>query len=81
MNAVMAVCAHEDGAGTLFEPGPAYDRLSEDDAKQQAAPSETIMSVIEGDLPEGTTDSETDGDDEPPHPPRGGGRPALRIVK
>ena len=81
MNAVMAIYARENGAGTMFEPEPAYDQLSEDDAQSQVAPSETIMSVIDGDLSEEASASETDGDDEPPQPPRGGGRPALRIVK
>lgn len=77
MVAVMAIYARENGAGTMFEPEPAYEQLAGDDETQQ--PSETVMSVIDGDL---SDDAETsvDGDDNEP-PPKGGGRPALRIVK
>lgn len=76
--AVLAIYARENGAGTMFEPEPAYeaegaftDNLSNDET------SEPTMSVIDGDLPDV---SEESPDDEPPTPPRGG-RPALRVVK
>src|SRR5471030_1291438 len=76
--AVLAIYARENGAGTMFEPEPAYeaegafaDNLSNDET------SEPTMSVIDGDLPDV---SEEGPDDEPPTPPRGG-RPALRVVK
>ncbi|QLK59689.1 ClpXP protease specificity-enhancing factor [Rahnella inusitata] len=76
--AVLAIYARENGAGTMFEPEPAYEaegafagNLSNDET------SEPTMSVIDGDLPDV---SEEGPDDEPPTPPRGG-RPALRVVK
>lgn len=78
MVAVMAIYARENGAGTMFEPEPAYEQLAGDNETQQA-PSETVMSVIDGDLPDDAETTASDGDNEPP--PRGGGRPALRIVK
>ncbi|ARU92500.1 ClpXP protease specificity-enhancing factor [Tatumella citrea] len=78
MVAVMAIYARENGAGTMFEPEPAYEQLAGDNETQQA-PSETMMSVIDGDLPDDAETSGSDDDNDPP--PRGGGRPALRIVK
>ncbi len=78
MVAVMAIYARENGAGTMFEPEPAYEQLAGDNETQQA-PSETVMSVIDGDLPDDAETTASDDDNEPP--PRGGGRPALRIVK
>ncbi|WP_294911612.1 ClpXP protease specificity-enhancing factor [Tatumella sp. UBA2305] len=78
MVAVMAIYARENGAGTMFEPEPAYEQLAGDDEAQQV-PSETVMSVIDGDLPDDAETSVDDDDNEPP--PKGGGRPALRIVK
>ena len=80
MVAVMAIYARENGAGTMFEPEPAYDQLAED-AQAQPAPADTIMSVIDGDIPDDVQTREAEDDNEPPQPPRGGGRPALRIVK
>lgn len=44
----------------------------------ETIPSETLMSVIDGDRPD--TAENNGPDDEPPQPPRGG-RPALRVVK
>ena len=78
MVAVMAIYARENGAGTMFEPEPAYEQLAAGDETQQA-PSETVMSVIDGDLPDDAETSADDDDKDPP--PKGGGRPALRIVK
>ncbi|HFR4130826.1 TPA: ClpXP protease specificity-enhancing factor [Raoultella ornithinolytica] len=79
MAAVLAIYARENGAGTMFEPGAAYDEdvttLNDDDASVSNE-SETVMSVIDGDKPDHHDD---DPDDTPP-PPRGG-RPALRVVK
>jgi len=76
--AVLAIYARENGAGTMFEPEPAYDGAGDFDAstEQDDAP-ETLMSVIDGDRPDDESDDHTP-DDEPP--PRGG-RPALRVVK
>ena len=81
MAAVLAVYARENGAGTMFEPEPAYEEASEFDAShaQDDGAPETVMSVIDGDRPDDAgADDDNDPDDEPP--PRGG-RPALRVVK
>lgn len=81
MAAVLAVYARENGAGTMFEPEPAYEEASEFDAShaQDDGAPETVMSVIDGDRPDDVgADDDNDPDDEPP--PRGG-RPALRVVK
>ncbi|QCR37337.1 ClpXP protease specificity-enhancing factor [Nissabacter sp. SGAir0207] len=76
--AVLAIYARENGAGTMFEPEPAYEDeegMFETSAEESATPEPT-MSVIDGDRP----DESDPSDDEPPQPPRGG-RPALRVVK
>ena len=73
--AVLAIYARENGAGTMFEPEPAFDGEGDFEELEEQNPEPT-MSVIDGDLP----DNADDGDDEPPTPPRGG-RPALRVVK
>lgn len=79
MAAVLAIYARENGAGTMFESEAAYDEevtgMNDGDAALSNE-KETVMSVIEGDKPDGHED---DPDDTPP-PPRGG-RPALRVVK
>lgn len=80
MVAVMAIYARENGAGTMFEPEPAYENAPEDFQTAPSAPAESFMSVVDGDLPDEKPDSENDPDDDP-EPPRGGSRPALRIVK
>lgn len=78
--AVLAIYARENGAGTMFEPEAAYDedgiQVNDGDAQEANTESETVMSVIDGDKPDG--DDDHDPDDTPP--PRGG-RPALRVVK
>lgn len=78
--AVLAVYARENGAGTMFEPEPAYEEAGEFDATdgQDNAP-ETVMSVIDGDRPDDRVSGDDEGPDDEP-PPRGG-RPALRVVK
>jgi len=78
MAAVLAIYARENGAGTMFEPEVGYEQL---DAEQEAPESsnnpDQVMSIIDGDRPDYSDDK--DSDDEPP--PRGGGRPSLRVVK
>jgi stringent starvation protein B len=78
MAAVLAIYARENGAGTMFEPEAAYeaDGMFEG-IEGETVPSESLMSVIDGDR----VDEDNYPDDEPPQPPRGGGRPALRVVK
>jgi len=76
--AVLAIYARENGAGTMFEPEPAYEGAEAfaGSSGQDEAP-ETLMSVIDGDRSD--DESEDSGPDDDP-PPRGG-RPALRVVK
>lgn len=79
--AVMAIYARENGAGTMFEPEPAYEDAGEynPDSDQNTTP-ETVMSVIDGARPDDNVHNDDDNPDDEP-PPRGGGRPALRVVK
>ncbi|MCA1176897.1 ClpXP protease specificity-enhancing factor [Pantoea rodasii] len=74
MAAVLAIYARENGAGTMFEPEPAYEL----ETNEQEGQEETMMSVIDGDRPDDAADNDHSPDDEPP--PRGG-RPSLRVVK
>ena len=74
MAAVLAIYARENGAGTMFEPEPAYEL----ETNEQEGQEETMMSVIDGDRPDDAADTDHTPDDEPP--PRGG-RPSLRVVK
>lgn len=74
--AVLAIYARENGAGTMFEPEPAYELQDTDDLA--TGQEETVMSVIDGDRPD---DAEPDGDNPDDEPPPRGGRPALRVVK
>ena len=78
--AVLAIYARENGAGTMFEPEPAYDDIDELEILAQAddAP-ENRMSVVESN-PSTDESADEQPDNDPPTPPRGG-RPALRIVK
>ena len=79
MAAVLAIYARENGAGTMFEPEAAYEAEGAfEGLDNETIPSESLMSVIDGDRPDLSEDN--DSDDEPPPPPRGG-RPALRVVK
>ena len=75
MAAILAIYARENGAGTMFEPEPAYEGGTQEFAENQ---EETVMSVIDGDRPDDASDDDNDPDDDPP--PRGG-RPARRVVK
>ncbi|KTS71951.1 MULTISPECIES: ClpXP protease specificity-enhancing factor [Pantoea] len=75
MAAILAIYARENGAGTMFEPEPAYEGASQTFPENQ---EETVMSVIDGDRPDDASDDDNSPDDDPP--PRGG-RPALRVVK
>ncbi|CNH68700.1 ClpXP protease specificity-enhancing factor [Yersinia pekkanenii] len=82
--AVMAIYARENGSGTMFEPEEAYDPdangnfdgIAEEDS--EAAPTESLMLVT--DVPPSSPDDDNSPND-PPQPPRGGSRPALRVVK
>lgn len=75
MAAILAIYARENGAGTMFEPEPAYE-LGAQDAEETLA--DPVMSVIDGDRPDDATEEDNSPDDDPP--PRGN-RPSLRVVK
>jgi stringent starvation protein B len=75
MGAVLAIYARENGAGTMFEPDPYYDQQSEDDASKAHEPA--LRPVDE----EVASESDEENDDEPPTPPKGKGRPSLRVIK
>lgn len=77
MAAVLAIYARENGAGTMFEPEAGYEQLDAEDAPESPNNPDQVMSIIDGDRPDNGDDQ--DSDDEPP--PRGGGRPSLRVVK
>lgn len=79
MAAVMAIYSRENGAGTMFEPEPAYENemplmpVNEEEPAQEPG-----MTVIDGSFPaEKPAEGGDDDDDDPP--PRG--RPSLRVVK
>ncbi len=76
MAAILAIYARENGAGTMFEPEPAYE-LGAQDAEE--APVDPVMSVIDGDRPDDVVDEDNYSPDDDP-PPRGH-RPSLRVVK
>ncbi|MEH0832858.1 ClpXP protease specificity-enhancing factor [Pectobacterium cacticida] len=79
MAAVMAIYARENGAGTMFEPEPAYESAGELDGERDDAYSAApVMSVVETPLDSAALSDSSD--DEPPQPPKGG-RPSLRVVK
>ncbi|MEJ2763934.1 ClpXP protease specificity-enhancing factor [Photobacterium sp. MCCC 1A19761] len=80
--AVMALYARENGAGTMFEPEPAYEpELVEQDELDVA--DEPLIEVADTDtmspLAEVTETADSDAPDDDPPRPRG--RPSLRVVK
>ena len=81
--AVQAIYARENGAGTMFEPEPAYMEQLEamDEFEQDEANSEESISLVSETMPDSedsNEDGSSDPDDEPPRPK---GRPSLRVVK
>lgn len=81
MAAVLAIYARENGAGTLFEPEAKYeDEGAFEGLEDVSSPTGGLMSVVDSD-PQDSFEDDNGPDDEPPQPPRGGGRPALRVVK
>ncbi|KLV06205.1 hypothetical protein ABT56_09165 [Photobacterium aquae] len=73
--AAMAVYARENGAGTMFEPEPAYmSEMIVEEELDDDMPADMLSAVSDDD--ETVTDIEPD--DEPPRPR---GRPSLRVVK
>ena len=83
MAAVLAIYARENGAGTMFEPEPAYEQDNEaQDSNTEMTPG-VVMSVVDNEQPDNEQPDDAQQapstDDDPP-PPRGG-RPSLRVVK
>lgn len=72
--AVQAIYARENGAGTMFDPEPAYEQALDSDMIMDES-TESLIS--EAPMEEGTSEERT-SDDEPPRPK---GRPSLRVVK
>lgn len=77
--AALAIYARENGAGTMFEPEPAYmaDIEALDDIELDEDDAPMALSSVEVDE-EPELVSESDSNDEPPRPR---GRPSLRVVK
>ncbi|MFM2479285.1 ClpXP protease specificity-enhancing factor [Celerinatantimonas sp. MCCC 1A17872] len=74
MGAILAIYARENGAGTMFEPDPYYDQHSADEEPKTHEPA--LRSVDET-----AAESDDKDNDEPPTPPKGKGRPSLRVIK
>lgn len=68
--AVQAIYARENGAGTMFDPEPAYEQELDSDMTMDESTEESLISEVP--IEEGTSDDE---------PPRPKGRPSLRVVK
>lgn len=80
MAAVLAIYARENGAGTMFEPEPAYEQENGlGEASDELTPG-VVMSVVDNERKDDASDDRSPDDDPPPPAPRGG-RPALRVVK
>lgn len=81
--AVMAIYARENGAGTMFEPEPAYEPELAEHTEPEAE-DEPLIEIAEEEVPSPlaevteTAESEAPEGDEPPRPR---GRPSLRVVK
>ena len=75
--AAMAIYARENGAGTMFEPEPAYatDMADIEEVEEIAEDHQDALAPVE---PVAEAVSDIEPDDEPPRPR---GRPSLRVVK
>ncbi|MDO6706431.1 ClpXP protease specificity-enhancing factor [Photobacterium sp. 1_MG-2023] len=81
--AVLALYARENGAGTMFEPEPAYDMSSDEVVEALAETSGdpehlTAVSSVESESLEA---DDSVAEEEAPQAPRPSGRPSLRVVK
>ncbi|MEH6530193.1 ClpXP protease specificity-enhancing factor [Photobacterium frigidiphilum] len=80
MYAVVAIYARENGAGTMFDPEPAY--ATDLDAFDENEEAEDIVEVQAETLAPVAVTAEISDDNEPDdEPPRPRGRPSLRVVK
>ncbi|MCW2479438.1 ClpXP protease specificity-enhancing factor [Candidatus Symbiopectobacterium sp. NZEC135] len=77
MAAVLAIYARENGAGTMFEPEPAYELDNLTDTQGEALTPGVVMSVVDNEQQDSVAETNSPDDDPPPR----GGRPSLRVVK
>ncbi|MFB6421779.1 MAG: ClpXP protease specificity-enhancing factor [Candidatus Malihini olakiniferum] len=80
MAAVLAIYAHENGVGTMFEPEPAYNNL--DNLKEsQGKPliPDILISIVDNKQKDNAIDPNLSNDDLPPT--KRDERPSLRVVK
>jgi stringent starvation protein B len=82
MYAVLAIYARENGAGTMFEPEEAYDNLDQPSNDEPQAKSEkpSLSAVSHKNDTIKAIDSEDEGDDPSPEPPKKN-KPSLRVIK
>ncbi|QIL85079.1 ClpXP protease specificity-enhancing factor [Vibrio sp. HDW18] len=73
--AVQAIYARENGAGTMFEPEPAYIDSLELEELDSPASLAGLESPLTDDSDDHTRDESSD------EPPRPKGKPSLRVVK
>lgn len=82
--AVLAIYARENGAGTMFEPEPAYAadmadiEVIDDEEESMGGLSEVTDEPLSPVADVVDNDDDNGPDDEPPRPR---GRPSLRVVK
>ncbi|MGK2959754.1 MAG: ClpXP protease specificity-enhancing factor [Candidatus Malihini olakiniferum] len=79
MVAVLAIYARENGAGTIFEPEPAYELDNLTKNHSEALIPDVVISVVGNEQQGNVTDANPPNDDPPPTPHDG--RPSLRVVK
>lgn len=79
MAAVLAIYARENGAGTMFEPEPAYESDNLTELQGEALTPGVVMSIVDNEQQDNLTEANPPDDDPPPAPR--GGRPSLRVVK
>ncbi len=82
MYAVVAIYARENGAGTMFDPEPAYATDLDAFDENEEAEIDGIVEVQAETLAPVAVTAEISDDNEPDdEPPRPRGRPSLRVVK
>jgi stringent starvation protein B len=82
MYAVVAIYARENGAGTMFDPEPAYvTDLDAFDENEEAEDNGIVEVQAETLAPVAVTAEISDDYEPDDEPPRPRGRPSLRVVK
>ncbi|MGF1758474.1 ClpXP protease specificity-enhancing factor [Photobacterium sagamiensis] len=80
--AAVAIYARENGAGTMFEPEPAYaGDMAAFDENDEAEHDSIVEQQEEALTPVSALVEVSDGDEPDDEPPRPRGRPSLRVVK